>query len=82
MTARIIILLIRIYQWTLGTILPPSCRFYPSCSEYALTAVCRHGVRTGVWLAIRRLLRCHPFHPGGYDPVPDRYPVSGEERLP
>jgi len=61
---------IRGYQLTLSRFLPPSCRFYPSCSQYALEAVTRHGALKGTWLAARRLARCHPFHPGGYDPVP------------
>jgi putative membrane protein insertion efficiency factor len=50
--------------------LPPSCRFAPTCSRYAIEAIERHGVALGTWLALRRLLRCHPFHPGGIDPVP------------
>ena len=62
--------LIRGYQLTLSRVLPPSCRFHPSCSQYALEAVHRHGALKGAWLAARRLARCHPFHPGGYDPVP------------
>ncbi len=62
--------LIRGYQLLLSPVLPPSCRFYPSCSQYALEAVTRHGALRGGWLAARRLVRCHPFHPGGYDPVP------------
>jgi putative membrane protein insertion efficiency factor len=62
--------LIRGYQLTLSRALPPSCRFHPSCSQYALEAVTRHGALKGTWLAARRLARCHPFHPGGYDPVP------------
>jgi hypothetical protein len=62
--------LIRIYQWTLSPLLPRACRFYPSCSEYAYQAYTRHGVLRGSWLTARRLLRCHPFHPGGFDPVP------------
>jgi len=62
--------LIRGYQRLLSPLLPPSCRFYPSCSQYALEAVTRHGALRGGWLAVRRLARCHPFHPGGFDPVP------------
>ncbi|MCL5996267.1 MAG: membrane protein insertion efficiency factor YidD [Chloroflexi bacterium] len=61
---------IRVYQKTLSQALPPSCRFYPSCSEYTLQAVAKYGVFKGGWLGVKRILRCHPFHPGGYDPVP------------
>jgi uncharacterized protein len=63
--------LIRVYQWTLSPMLGARCRFYPSCSCYAHEAIERHGVLAGTWLAAKRLLRCHPFSPGGYDPVPD-----------
>ncbi len=62
---------IRVYQWVLSPLLGPRCRFYPSCSCYAHTAIERHGALRGSWLALRRLLRCHPFVEGGYDPVPD-----------
>ena len=62
--------LIRSYQLTIGRALPPSCRFYPSCSTYALQAVAKYGLLRGSWLAAWRLMRCHPFHPGGVDPVP------------
>ncbi|MBV6424222.1 MAG: putative membrane protein insertion efficiency factor [Steroidobacteraceae bacterium] len=62
--------LIRLYQWTLSPLLGPRCRFYPSCSHYALEAVDRFGVLRGGWLAARRIGRCHPWHPGGFDPVP------------
>jgi uncharacterized protein len=62
--------LIRGYQVIVSPLLPPSCRFTPSCSQYALEAVNRHGALRGSWLAVRRLARCHPFHPGGFDPVP------------
>jgi putative membrane protein insertion efficiency factor len=67
---RLLAGLIRGYQTVLSPLLPPSCRFHPSCSQYALEAVTRHGALKGGWLAARRLARCHPFHPGGYDPVP------------
>lgn len=67
---RLLILLIRVYQRLVSPALPPSCRFYPSCSAYAVTAIERHGALRGSYLAARRLLRCHPFHPGGIDPVP------------
>jgi uncharacterized protein len=67
---RLLAGLIRGYQIILSPLLPPSCRFHPSCSQYALEAVTRHGALKGGWLAARRLARCHPFHPGGYDPVP------------
>jgi putative membrane protein insertion efficiency factor len=62
--------LIRGYQRFVSPALPPSCRFHPSCSQYALEAVTRYGALKGSWLATRRLARCHPFHPGGFDPVP------------
>lgn len=62
--------LIRLYQWTISPLLPPACRFVPTCSAYGFDAIERHGVWLGGWLALRRLLRCHPFTAGGYDPVP------------
>jgi len=62
--------LIRVYQYTLSPLLGPSCRFYPSCSEYAYQAIMRHGPLRGLLLAFKRILRCHPYHPGGVDPVP------------
>ena len=61
---------IRAYRLLLSPLLPPACRFYPSCSRYALDALRAHGVLRGGWLALARLVRCHPFHPGGVDPVP------------
>jgi len=66
----LLILGVRAYQVTLGPLLPPSCRYYPSCSAYAIEALERHGAVRGSWLSVRRILRCHPFRPGGYDPVP------------
>ncbi len=64
--------LIRAYQRFISPLLGPRCRFHPSCSQYALVAIERHGVVKGGWLALRRIVRCHPLHPGGHDPVPDR----------
>lgn len=66
----VLIFLVRGYQVVLSPLLPASCRYYPSCSSYAIEALQRHGAMHGTWLAIRRVARCHPFHPGGYDPVP------------
>ena len=63
-------LLIRGYQHVISPALPPSCRFYPSCSHYAHEAITRYGALRGSWMAARRLARCHPFNRGGYDPVP------------
>ena len=63
---------IRAYQLVLSPLLGPRCRYFPSCSCYARTAIERHGALRGSWLGLRRLLRCHPFTPGGYDPVPDK----------
>jgi len=70
----VLIALIRVYQWLISPWLGNHCRFYPSCSEYAREAIERYGVMRGVWLALRRLLRCHPWHPGGVDPVPELSP--------
>jgi putative membrane protein insertion efficiency factor len=62
--------LIRLYQWTVSPLLGPRCRFYPSCSHYALEAILRFGALRGGWLTVKRLGKCHPWHPGGFDPVP------------
>lgn len=62
--------LVRLYQYALSPFLGPSCRFTPSCSEYMVEALQRHGAVKGLWLGTRRTCRCHPWHPGGHDPVP------------
>ena len=64
--------LIRGYQLALSPLFGPRCRFYPSCSQYAFEAIDTHGAARGAWLAIKRIARCHPFHEGGFDPVPGR----------
>ncbi|MEW6230911.1 MAG: membrane protein insertion efficiency factor YidD [Chloroflexota bacterium] len=61
---------IRFYQATISRLLPPTCRFHPSCSRYGYEAIARYGVIRGGWLAAKRIARCNPFNPGGYDPVP------------
>lgn len=65
-----LVLAIRGYQLWVSPLLPAVCRYYPTCSVYAIEALERHGAINGSWLAIRRIIRCHPFRPGGYDPVP------------
>jgi putative membrane protein insertion efficiency factor len=62
--------LIRLYQMTISKTLPPSCRFTPSCSRYGYEAISKYGAFRGSWLTVKRVARCHPFNPGGYDPVP------------
>jgi putative membrane protein insertion efficiency factor len=66
---RLALLALQLYRFTLAPLLPPACRFWPSCSRYASEAIARYGLRRGTWLATCRLARCHPFNPGGYDPV-------------
>lgn len=65
-----LILLVKFYQYAISPMLGRSCRFHPTCSEYAVEALQRHGAFKGLWLAVRRIGRCHPWHPGGFDPVP------------
>ena len=67
---HVLVFFVRAYQVGLSPLLPASCRYYPSCSAYAVEALEKHGALRGSWLSIRRILRCHPFRPGGFDPVP------------
>jgi putative membrane protein insertion efficiency factor len=62
--------LLKLYRLVISPLYPPCCRYYPTCSEYAVEAVEKYGALRGAWLAVKRILRCHPFHEGGYDPVP------------
>ena len=66
----LLLALLRAYQYAIRPLLGANCRFYPSCSDFAREAIERHGAGKGSWLTARRLARCHPYHPGGYDPVP------------
>jgi putative membrane protein insertion efficiency factor len=68
--ARLLVMAIGAYRHSIGLVLPDACRFHPSCSAYAIEAIRNHGPVRGLWLAAKRILRCHPFHPGGHDPVP------------
>jgi len=68
---KIVIGIIKIYQKVISPLTPPSCRFYPTCSHYGIEAVEKHGALKGFWLAVRRISKCHPFHEGGFDPVPE-----------
>ncbi len=70
--------LLRAYQLTISPLMAPSCRFYPSCSNYALEALQVHGAAKGSLLALKRVCRCHPWHPGGLDPVPTLAPAAGK----
>jgi uncharacterized protein len=67
---QIFIFFVRLYQWTISPLLGMTCRFHPSCSEYMIESLKKHGLVKGVWLGLKRLGKCHPWHPGGPDPVP------------
>ncbi|MCR3920956.1 MAG: membrane protein insertion efficiency factor YidD [Firmicutes bacterium] len=69
---RVLLFMIRFYKRYLSPLKKPSCRFAPTCSQYAYESIERYGPAKGLWMSFRRLSRCHPFHPGGYDPVDDR----------
>ncbi|MHA6260226.1 membrane protein insertion efficiency factor YidD [Sporosarcina sp. CAU 1771] len=69
---KLLSLLIKFYQKAISPLTPPSCRFYPTCSHYGLEAIEKHGALKGSWLLTRRISKCHPFHEGGFDPVPEK----------
>jgi uncharacterized protein len=77
---RVFLLFIKLYRLLLRPLLPPACRFYPSCSDYAFESVSRFGAFKGVLMAMRRVLKCHPFNEGGFDPVPNVECDKGSER--
>lgn len=68
--ARTGIRMVRFYQRSISPLTPPTCRYFPTCSQYTLIAIQRYGLIVGSWMGFKRIMRCHPFHPGGYDPVP------------
>lgn len=75
---KLIVALIRLYQRYISRFTPPSCRFYPTCSQYSITAFERFGFWKGAFLTIRRIVKCHPFHPGGFDEVPKKKQASAK----
>lgn len=75
---RVLIRCVKIYRYLISPFMANHCRFHPNCSSYSIDAIERYGAIKGCYLTIRRLLRCHPFHPGGFDPVPDKH--SGHDR--
>ena len=77
--ATLLKLLVRLYRNTIGITLPNSCRYQPTCSQYALDALNEHGAVRGTWLAVKRIARCHPLAAGGYDPVPTRGPGTNDK---
>ncbi|MCX8125516.1 MAG: membrane protein insertion efficiency factor YidD [Dehalococcoidia bacterium] len=81
---QLVLGLIKIYQSTISEVMPPSCRFTPTCSHYSYQAIERFGLGRGLWLTVKRLARCNPFSPGGYDPVPEpgrRQPAKNLEAV-
>ncbi len=79
MMKTVLLGLIRGYRYFISPLCPPTCRFQPTCSSYGMEAIAIHGAIKGSWLGINRILRCHPFHPGGYDPVPTSDQSSDDE---
>ena len=82
MLKRAMLKLIRFYQVAISPLKPPSCRFHPTCSHYGIEAVTRFGALKGGWLTLKRIFKCHPFHPGGFDYVPEEWPGRKKKSKP
>jgi uncharacterized protein len=81
LVVQLLLMPLRFYKWAISPLLPPMCRFHPSCSVYAMGAIAVHGPFKGSWLAARRVTRCHPFNAGGFDPVPPRNGTAAADVL-
>jgi len=81
LVVQLLLVPLRFYKWAISPLLPPMCRFHPSCSVYAMGAIAVHGPFKGAWLSARRITRCHPFNAGGLDPVPPRDGVDAAQLL-
>lgn len=81
LVVQLLLMPLRFYKWAVSPLLPPMCRFHPSCSVYAMGAIAVHGPFKGSWLAARRVTRCHPFNRGGFDPVPPRNGAQAQDVL-
>jgi len=82
MAKRVLLAPVWLYRTAISPVLPPACRYQPTCSEYAAEAIRRHGAWAGGWVGAARMCRCHPLGPAGYDPVPDELPVNGRWYMP
>lgn len=76
---KIMLVMIKFYRYAISPLFPPTCRFYPTCSSYSYQAIQEYGALKGGWLSIKRIVKCHPFNPGGYDPVPHQHNDHKEE---
>ncbi|CAF24092.1 MULTISPECIES: membrane protein insertion efficiency factor YidD [Candidatus Protochlamydia] len=81
MIKKLLIYFVRFYQYTLSPLLGLTCRFYPTCSEYMILALQKHGAMKGAYLGVKRICRCHPWNPGGHDPVPESTILSKEKSV-